>query len=51
MELDEWLSPSDALGTSLVELELDGIDTAVLNPQCSEYIVAPHGMCPASLPG
>ena len=50
MELDEWLSSSDVLGMSLVELELNGIDTAILNPQCSEHVVAPHGMFLASLP-
>jgi len=51
IELDEWLSPSDALRTSLVELELDGIDAAILNRQCSEHVLALHGMCLASLPG
>ena len=51
MKLDEWLSPSVALGTSLVELELGGIDTAILNRRCNEHVVAPRGMCLASLPG
>jgi len=32
-----------------IELELDGIDTAILNPH--EHVVAPHGMFLALLPG
>jgi len=40
----------DATGIEL-ELELDGVDTAIPNSQCNEHVVAPHGMFLALLPG